>query len=128
MKRLLAGLARGRLQSMPALPPSPELQEANAAFVEALITRSSRDAHAAYRVIARYARPEPPISTAERAKRELRTKALLKWIGAIRERREQDARGVVRPPPKPEQEAEAKATMERFRRWLAGDDSAGPFE
>ena len=113
---------------MPALPPSPELQEANAAFVEALITRSSRDAHAAYSVIARYARPEPPVSTAERAKRELRTKALLKWIDAIRERREQDARGVVRPPPKPEQEAEAKATMERFRRWLAGDDSAGPFE
>ena len=35
MKRLFAGLARRRLQSMPAGPPSPELQEANAAFIEA---------------------------------------------------------------------------------------------
>ena len=70
-------------------------------------------------------RPEPPVSTAERAKRDLRTKALLKWIGAIRERREQDARGVVRPPPDPEQQVEAKATMERFRRSLAGDDKRG---
>ena len=128
MKRLFAGLARRRLQSMPAEPPSPELQEANAAFIEALVSRSSRDAQAAYRVIARYARPEPPISAAERAKRDLRTKALVKLIVALRERREQDARGVVRPPPEPEQQVQAKATMERFRRWLAGDDSAGPFE
>ena len=81
-----------------------------------------------YRVIARYARPEPPVSTAERAKRVLRTKALLKWIDATRELREQDARGVVRPPLEPEQLVEATAVMERFRRWLAGDDSAGPFE
>ena len=65
---------------------------------------------------------------AERAKRDLRTKALLKWIDAMRELREQDARGVVRPPPEPEQLVQAKVTMERFRRWLAGDDSAGPFE
>ena len=128
MKRLFAGLARRRLQSMPAEPPSPELQEANAAFIEALVSRSSRDAQAAYRVIARYARPEPPILAAERAKRDLRTKALLKWIDAMRELREQDAWGVVRPPPEPEQLVQARATMERFRRWLAGDDSAGPFE
>ena len=83
MKRLFAGLARRRLQSMPAEPPSPEQQEANGAFLEALVSRNCRDAQAAYRVIARYARPEPPISAAERAKRDLRTKALLKWIDAV---------------------------------------------
>ena len=49
-------------------------------------------------------------------------------IGPTVKLREQDARGVVRPPPEPEQLVQAKATMERFRRWLAGDDSAGPFE
>ena len=87
MKRLFAGLARRRLQSMPAEPPSPEQQEAKVAFFEAVVSRSYRDAQAAYRVIARYARPEPPISAAERAKRALRTKALLKWIDAMRELR-----------------------------------------
>ena len=35
------------------------------------------------------------------------------WIDAMRELREQDARGVVRPPPEPEQLVQAKATMER---------------
>ena len=83
MKRpLFAGLARRRLQSRPAEPPSPELQEAKVAFFEAVVSRSARDAQAAYRVIAGYAPPEPPISAAESALRDLRANALLEWIDA----------------------------------------------
>ena len=128
MKRLFAGLARRRLQSMPAERPSPELQEAKVAFFEAVVSRSYRDAQAAYRVISRYVRPEPRVSATERAKRNQRTSALVKWICALREQREADARGVVRHPLEPEQLIEANAVMVRFCRWLAGDDSVGTFE
>ena len=93
-----------------------------------MVSRNCRDAQAAYRVIARYARPEPPISAAERAKRDRRTSVLVKWIVALREQREAEAQGVVRPPLEPAQMVEADAVVERFRRWLAGDDSVGTFE
>jgi hypothetical protein len=129
MKPLLfADLAPRRLQTLPPGPPSPELLQAKGDFMEAVISRNYRAAQAANAVIARYARPEPPPSAVERAKREQRYKALVAWIVALRELREEEARGIVRPPPQPGQVVEAKAVMDRFRRWLAGDDSAGPFE
>jgi hypothetical protein len=96
---LFTDLARRRLRSLPPGPPPAELQQAHADFFEALISRNHRAAHAAHAVIARYARPEPPLSVAERAKRDQRTKALLKWVCALRELREEEARGVVRPSP-----------------------------
>ena len=113
---------------MPPEPPSPELRQAWVDFIEALISRNHSAAHAAHAVIARYARPEPPLSAAEQAKRDQRTKFVVKWVCALRERREEETRGVVRPPLTPEQLDEAKPVMDRLRRWFAGDDSAGPFE
>jgi len=94
-------------------------------FFEAVISRNHSAATAAYALIARYARPEPPFSAAEREKRDQRHSALVNWLCALRELREEEARGIVRPPPTQRQVVEAKALMDRFRRWLAGDDSAG---
>jgi hypothetical protein len=110
MKPLLfADLARRRLRTLPAGPPTPELLQAKADFIEAVIGRNYRAAQAANAVIARYSRPEPPPSPAERAKRERRYKTLVQWIVALRELREEEARGTVRPPATLEQQAEARA-------------------
>jgi hypothetical protein len=76
MKPLLfAGMARRRLRTLPPGPPPPELLQAKADFIEAVISRNYRAAKAANAVIARCSRPEPPPSSAERAKRERRYKA-----------------------------------------------------
>jgi hypothetical protein len=123
--RLFADLARRRLEALPAGPPTAVLQQAKVDFIEALISRNYRAAQSANAVIACYGRPEPPLSAAGRAKREQRHRSLLEWVGALRELREEEARGIVRSPPQPEQ-IEARAVAERFRRWLAGDDSAFP--
>jgi hypothetical protein len=128
MTQTLAELARRRLQSLPPGLPPEELQQAKTDFFEAVVRGNHRAAQAAHVIITRYARPEPPLSAAERAKRDLRTQALAKWVCALRDLREDEARGVVRPPLQPEQVAQAKDVVNRFRRWLAGDDSAGPFE
>jgi hypothetical protein len=122
VKASFADLARRRLGSLPPGPPPPELQQAKADFIEAVISRNFRAAQAANAVISRYARPEPPPSPAERAKRERRFKALVEWVGALRELREEEARGIVRPSPTAEQMVEARVVAERFRRWLAGDE------
>ena len=47
---------------------------------------------------------------------------------ALRERRAEEARGVVHPQPTPEERVEMEVLGERFARWVGGDDSAGPFE
>jgi hypothetical protein len=62
------------------------------------------------------------------AKRQQRTAALVKWVEALRERRDEERRGIFRPAPTLEAQREATAVAERFGRWLKGDDSAGPFE
>jgi hypothetical protein len=121
--RLFADLARRRLKALPAGPPTAALQQAKVDFIEALISRNYRGAQAANAVIACYGRPEPPLSAAERAKREERHRSLVTWVGALRELREEEARGIVRPPPQPGQVAEARALVERFRRLLADADS-----
>ena len=94
---LFADLARRRLRSQPPGPPPAELQQAKVDFVEAVISRNYRAAQAANAVIARYARPEPPLSAAERERRDQRHSALVNWLCALRELREEEARGVVRP-------------------------------
>ena len=128
MKASFPELARRRLRVLPPGPPSAELQQANIDFWEAVISRKYRAMQTAYEVIARHARPERPLSAAERAKREGRNAALFNFIDKVRELRDEDERGVVRPPATPEQVAAARAELARFRRWLDGDDSAGPFE
>jgi len=116
---------------MQAMPPGPEpaaLTQAKLAFFEALVDRNQRGAREAHAVFARYKRPEPRLTGAELAKREQRTRALVKWVEALRERRDEEKRGIFRPAPTPEEQREATAVAERFGRWLRGDDSAGPFE
>jgi hypothetical protein len=51
----------------------------------------------------------------------------VKWVDALRERRDEERRGIFRPAPTLEEQREATAVAERFGRWLKGDDSAGPF-
>ena len=132
MKASLAQLARRRMAALPPGPPHPALQEAKVAFFEALVNRDHAALKAAQATMARYSRPEPPMSPAQRAaaaaKFAPRLRFLSKWVVALRERREEEARGVVFPQPTPEEEAESRALGERFARWVGGDDSAGPFE
>jgi hypothetical protein len=128
MKGALAELARRRLRSLPSPPAPAELQQAKVAFFEALVNRDQRAARDASAVMARYSRPERRLSPAEAEKRAPRMRFLVKWLGALRERRDEEARGIVHARPTPEQEAEAKMVMERLTRWMAGDESAGPFE
>ena len=125
MKSSFPELARRRLRVLPPGPPPPELEQAKLDFWEAVISRNYRASQAACEVIARHARPERPLSAAERAKRELRNRALCNFVDKVRELRDEDERGVVRPPATPEQVAAARAELARFRRWLDGDDSAG---
>jgi hypothetical protein len=122
---LFADLARRRREALPPGPPSAELQQAKADFIEALISRNCRAAKVAYAVIARSTRPELPLSVAERERRSRRMSALVKCVCALRKLREEEARGLVRPPPTPEQLGVSRAVLNR---WLAGDDSAGQEE
>jgi len=119
VKASFANLARRRLRTLPPGPPTAELQQAKADFIEAVISRNYRAAQAAHAVIAQYARPEPPLSATER---ERRYKAVVEWVHALRELREEETRGIVRPPSTPEQVAEARAGLERFKRLLASDE------
>jgi hypothetical protein len=123
--RLFADLARCRLRTPPPGPPTAELQQAKVDFIEALISRNYRAAQAANAVIARYARPEPPLPVAERERRARRLSALVTYVCALRELREEEARGLVRPPPTPEQLVVSKAVLNR---WLAGYDGVGQEE
>ena len=125
MKRpMLAEVARQRLHCRPAAAESPAVLQAKVDFFEALVSRNAVEAKRAFAVIASYARSAPRLL----AKQDRRTAALVKLVGALRERRDEEARGVVYPQPTSEQRAEAKSVLDRFKRWLAGDDSAGPFE
>jgi hypothetical protein len=84
---------------MQALPPGPEpaeLMQAKVAFFEALVDRNQRGAREAYAVLARYERPEPPPTRAELDKRQQRVRALAKWVEALRERRDEERRGIFR--------------------------------
>ena len=128
MKSSLAQLARKRLAVLPPAPQSPAVQQAKVDFFEALVARNTHAAKAAMDIIRRHARPGPELSPAERAKRSQRVRVLAAYVVELRKRREEDARGVVRPVPTPEEVAETNALGERFGRWMAGDDSAGPFE
>jgi hypothetical protein len=122
---LFAELARRRLRSQPLGPPPPELQQAKVDFIEAVINRNYSAAQAANAVIARYARPELPLSAAERAKRDQRHSALVAWVVALRELRDEEARGAVGLPPTPEQLVESRAVLDRLTHGILDDDSAG---
>lgn len=128
----LAELARRRLAVLPLGPPHPALQKAKVELFEALVNRDQRAAREASDVMARYSRPERRLSPAERAaasaKRAPRIRFLVKWVFALRERREEEARGIVHQQATSEEVAEGKVLIERVRRYLGGDDSAGPFE
>lgn len=128
MKSSLAQLARQRLAVLPPAPPSAAVQQAKVDFFEALVARNNVAAKAAMSIIQRHARPGPELSPAERAKRSQRVRVLAALVVELRKRREEDARGVVRPDPTPEEIDEGRALADRFTRWMSGDESAGPFE
>ena len=73
-------------------------------------------------------RTPAPLTPAAQAKLTQRTNVLVQWVWALRERRDEETRGIVHPPPTPEQMVEAGVVVDRFKRWLAGDDNAGRFE
>ena len=126
MKRpMLAEAARQRLHCRPAVVESPAVLQAKLDFFEAVVSRNAVEAKRAFAVMAPYARSAPRLTPAAQAKQDKRTAALVKLVGALRERRDEEARGVVYPQPTPEQQAEAKSVLDRFKLWLAGDDSAG---
>lgn len=120
MKATLADLARSRLRFLPPRPPHPALRQAKVDFFEALVNRNPRGAKDASAIMAQYARPEPPLSMAGREKRRQRTRFLAKWVWALRERKDEEARGIVHPKPTPEEAAAAEEALEQLKRWLAG--------
>jgi hypothetical protein len=126
--KLFAEAARQRLQCLPRGVESPAVLQAKVDFFEALVNGSEAEAKRAFAVLAPSARRAPRLGPAAQARQDLRTGALAKLLRGLRDRREAEARGVVYPPPTPKQEAEGRVVVERFTRWLAGDESAGPFE
>ena len=130
MKASIRALAAARLneRTVAAWDESPAVLQAKVDFFEALVSRNAREAKRACAVMGPYAKGTPPLTPAAQAKQDRRTAALMKWVCAERKRREEEARGVIRPTPTPEQVAAGREAAERFKRWLAGDDSAGPFE
>ena len=130
VKASIRALAAARLneRTVAAWDESPAVLQAKVDFFEALVSRNAVEAKRAFAVMAPYARSAPRLTPAAQAKQDKRTAALVKVVGALRERRDEEARGVVYPQPTPEQRAEAKSVLDRFTRWRAGDDSAGPFE
>ena len=118
----LADAARRRLERLPSVAASPAVLQAKVAFFDAVVDQDYAKARAAFAVFApvgptRWSPPDSKIGQ--------RVAALVKWVEAIRAQR---LAGVVRPPSTPEQIEQGRATVARFGRWLAGDDSAGPFE
>lgn len=128
MKASFADLARRRLATLPHGPPSPGAEQAKADFIEAFINRDQRAARAACELMSTDSRPPPPLSAAERAKREPRYNAFLNFLSIMRQLRDEEKLGIVRPPPTPEQQAEGKVWLDQYVRWIRGDDSVGPFE
>ena len=63
---------------------------------------------------------------AAQAKLTQRTNVLVQWVWALRERRDEETRGIVHPPPTPEQMVEAGVVVDRFKRWLAGPNDPPP--
>jgi hypothetical protein len=126
--RLFADAARQRLQCLPVGVETPAVLQAKVDFFEALVNGNAAEAKRAFAVLEPSARRAPRLGPAAQARQDQRTGALGMLLRGLRDRREAEARGVVYPPPTPEQEAESRVVMDRFTRWLAGDDSAGPFE
>ena len=126
--KLFAEAARQRLQCRPAGVESPAVLQAKVDFFEAVVSRNAVAAKRAFAVMEPYTRRATRLTPAAQAKQDQRTAALAKWVWALRERREEEARGIVHPQRTPEQEAAGRVVVDRFKRWLAGDDSAGPFE
>ena len=134
MKTLLAALARRRLQSLPRAPPCAELRQANVDYFEGLVSRDYRAVRAAQAVAARYEGPQRVLSPVVRAaadeKFAPRARVLAAWVRDLREQREEQASGILSPPEQltAEEEREQDAFLGRFKRWLGGDDAAGPFQ
>ncbi len=118
----LSDVARRRLERLPSVTASPKVLRAKVAFFDAVVDQDYARARAAFAVFA----PAGPLrSSLPDAKTKQRVAALVKLVEALRAQR---IAGAARPPSTPEQIEQGRATAVGFGRWLAGDDSAGPFE
>ena len=86
---MLAEAARRRLHCRPAVVESPAVLQAKVDFFEAVVSRNAVEAKRAFAVMAPYARSAPRLTPAAQAKRDKRTAALVKLVGALRERRDE---------------------------------------
>ena len=94
----LAHLARRRIQSRPAPLAPPEALQAKVDFFEALVGRDQGRARAAWSVLDKYRRPERPLTPEELAKRQRRTRALVRYLShdsGIRRPRPCDLHGLL---------------------------------
>ena len=128
MRSLFAEAARRRMQQRDDGYQPERLREAQQEFAEAVIERDLPRARRAHGLIAQYSPRRPPPTRAEREKQAPRMKALLALVAGLQQHRLDEKRGVARPERSPDQIAEGAVVLDRFKRWMGGDDSAGPFE
>ena len=129
--RTLAEGARARLAGLRRAGVDPGVvQQAKVDFFNALVDRNQAAAKRASAVLSAASPAAPALSPFAHARLQQRTELLAKWFCALRERREEEARGITRPEAvrSPEEEEQGREVLGRFKRWLAGDDRAGSFE
>jgi len=123
----MAKVARRRMQERDDGEQPERLKQAWQGYVEALLDRNMREADRLLAVIRQYSRPQPRRSAVEQAKFAPRIRSMAMIVGAWQQQRLLEKHGVVQPERTGEQIAEGAVVVERFQRWMAGDDSAGPF-
>ena len=128
MRSLFAKAAQRRMQQRDDGYEPERLSEAQQEFFEALIERDLPRARRANGLIAQYSPRRPPPARAEQENRAPCMKALLAFVAGLQQQRLDEKRGVARPERSPDQFVEGAVVLDRFKRWMAGDDSAGPFE
>ena len=113
----------------------PEYKRAEAAFIDALFDANRAAASEALMQmrLARWGadgipRHRPAQSPVQRAKSRLKVQAFTEFLRGVWKRRDEEARGIFRPPLTPEQAIELQAVAERFKRWMKDDTTATPFE
>jgi|GEM_PF-1377010 len=124
----MAKVARRRMLERPDGEQPEGLKQARHDYVEALLDRNVVEAKRLLAVIRQYAKPQPQRSAAEQARFAPRILTLAMVVGMWQQQRLLEKHGVVQPERTAEQIAEGAVVVERFQHWMAGDDSAGPFE
>ncbi len=128
MKSLFAKVARRRMQERPDGLDPERLKQARHDYAEALLDRNTLEARRLLTIVRQYAKPRPRRSAAEQARFAPRIRTMAMIVGVWQQQRLLKKHGVTQPERTAEQIAEGSVVFERFQRWMASDDSAGPFE